>query len=147
VTSREASRRAASSPAASSPAAALYAENHSALSWPLRTLGLYLPFLALAAVIAAALGHSRVGYWTALAIFLVSLLGLVVWGLWIPYLRPAGIRLDPGGLRIGGVRWAERHPGRVRGRTAIVPRQYSQVFGCPWAGVLSIGVTTDRQVM
>lgn len=129
------------------PAAILYAENHSALSWPLLTLGLCLPSFALAAVIAAALGHSRVFYWTALAIFLITFLGLVVWGLWIPYLRPAAIRLDTGGVRIGGVRWAERHPGRVRRRAAIVPRQYSQVFGCPWTGVLSIGVTTDRQAM
>jgi hypothetical protein len=43
----------------------------------------------------------------------------------LPYEWPLGMRLDPDGLRIGGVQWAERHPGR-RWRKATVPHHYGQ---------------------
>jgi hypothetical protein len=68
-------------------------------------------------------------------------------GDWLFNMCPAGIRLDSDGVRIGGVRWSERHPGEVRSGTAIAPRQYSQVFACPWGGVLRIGVANDRQTL
>ena len=32
----------------------------------------------------------------------------------------------------------------MRERSAIVPRQYSQVFSYPWEGVVRVGVITDR---
>ncbi|HET7014237.1 MAG TPA: hypothetical protein VFI65_10015 [Streptosporangiaceae bacterium] len=84
----------------------------------------------------------------ALVFFLITLAAWVVCsGDWVRYAWPAGIRLDGTGVRIGGVRWTEAHPGRARVRLAIVPRQYSQVFSCPWSGVLSIGITTDRELL
>jgi hypothetical protein len=43
----------------------------------------------------------------------------------LPYEWPLGMRLDPDGLRIGGVQWAERHPGRGW-RKATVPHHYGQ---------------------
>ena len=54
--------------------------------------------------------------------------------------------MDSDGLRIGGVRWAEQHPGLTR-RKATVPRQYGQVFACRLDGVQHIGVTRDRKAI
>ena len=130
------------------PAGAGYAENRCALRWPLLAAGLYAPVTAVAFFIASVAVGQTALLWAALA-----LLGAATgwWaagsGAWLRYLWPAGIRLDAAGVRVGGVSWAERHPGRTRTRTAIVPRQCSQVFGCPWAGVLAIGVTTDRDAI
>ncbi len=125
-----------------------YAEDRCALTWPLLTAGLYGPVLAIALFVVALAVRVPVFYWTALA-----LLGLAVtaWvtggGSFLQYFWPLGIRLDQDGVRIGGVRWAERHPGQVRTGTAIVPKQYSQVFSVPWDGVLSIGLTSERDLL
>ena len=121
---------------------AYYAEDHCALRWPFLAAGLYVPLAILALmVLGAALQE--------LALFLISIPVGWVWGArgqLLPYAWPAGIRLDSDGVRIGGVRWAEKHPGRLR-RKPTVPHQYGQVFSCPWDGVPRIGVTRNRQAI
>ncbi len=130
--------------AADTPAVLGYAEDRSALRWPLLTAGIYAPVLGLVVFAASLTSAVPVLIWIALAVLLAA---VTIWvfgsGMWLPYLWPTGIRLDKDGVRIGGVGWAERHQGRVRSRAALVPWQCSQVFACPWNGVLSIGVTTD----
>src|ERR1700722_7760093 len=109
-----------------------YAEDHSALTWPLLTTGLYAPALAIALFIAALIVQAPALYWSAFGILLVTVAAWVVTSAsFLQYFWPLGIRLNADGLRIGGVRWAERHPGRTRASKATVPKQYSQVFGCP----------------
>lgn len=128
--------------------AASYAEDRCALNWPLLTAGVYAPVLAIALFVAVLATGASVLDWPSLAILILAAFAwMACGGVWLPYLRPTGIRLDMTGVRIGGVRWAQRHPGRVRQRTAIVPRQCSQVFGCPWNAVRGIGVTTDPAVI
>ncbi|HET9897339.1 MAG TPA: hypothetical protein VFQ44_20595 [Streptosporangiaceae bacterium] len=121
-----------------------YAENRSALRWPLLTAGLYAPVLGLVSFTGSLMSASPALIWLALGVLFAA---VAIWifgsGMWLRYLWPTGIRLDSDGLRIGGVSWAERHEGRARRRAALVPWQCSQVFSCPWTGVLSIGVTTD----
>jgi hypothetical protein len=125
-----------------------YAEDHCALRWPLVTTGLYAPLLALAVVVTAFATQETVLYWPSFA-FLG--LGFVAWSSSrerLSYVWPTGIRLDSAGVRIGGVRWAERHPGRTHRRKvkATVPWQCAQVFACPWEGVVGLGVTTSRDL-
>jgi hypothetical protein len=105
-----------------------------------------LAILALA-VLAGALPKLEL-IWVLLLLF-VGIPLAIVWaarGQLLPYAWPAGIRLDADGVRIGGVRWAEKHPGRAR-RKPTVPHQYRQVFSCPWDGVQRIGVTRNRQAI
>lgn len=121
---------------------AYYAEDHCALRWPFLAAGLYVPLAILTLmVLGAALQE--------VALFLIIIPVGWVWGArgqLLPYAWPAGFRLDADGVRIGGVRWAEKHPGRVR-RKPTVPHQYGQVFSCPWDGVQRIGVTRNRQAI
>lgn len=130
-------------PGSRSPA--YYAEDHCALNWRFVSAGLLAPVAVIAAAVAGiALGGAA--FW---ALFVVLGLGMITWivfGQMLPYAWPLGIRLDSDGLRIGGMRWAEQHPGRTR-RKATVPRQYGQVFACRWDGVQHIGVTTDRKAI
>jgi hypothetical protein len=122
-----------------------YAEDRCALSPGLLAAGICLPVLAIALFVAELVVQVRALYWPSLAVLFLAAVGWIVSsGVWLRYLWPTGIRMDQAGVRIGGVHWAQRHPGQVRDRTAIVPRQCSQVFGCPWSAVLGIGVTTDR---
>jgi len=83
------------------------------------------------------------------ALLVVCLLALAVWmvrGQLLPYVWPAGIRLDNEGARIGAVRWADKHLGRTH-PWPTVPRQWSQEFRCPWPAVQRIGVVTHRQAI
>jgi hypothetical protein len=124
-----------------------YAEDHCALNWPMMTTGLYAPVLAVVLAIVAVVVGAPGFLWPVLAFLIVTTVAWAVAGAWLKYVWPTGIRLDGDGVRIGGVRWAERHPGRTRDRLAIVPRQYSQVFECPWDGVRRIGVITDPKAI
>jgi len=124
---------------------AYYAEDHCALNWRFVSAGLLAPVVVIAAGVAAVALHDG-AFW---ALFVVCVLGTVSWaafGQMLPYAWPLGIRLDSDGLRIGGVRWAEQHPGRTR-RAATVPHQYGQVFACRLDGVQHIGVTRDRKAI
>jgi hypothetical protein len=128
-----------------SQTAVFYAEDHCALRWPLLTAGLYAPLLAVVLIaVSLAVGKGPL-YWVVFAFFMFTVLVWVVPGQLLPYVWPTGIRLDSRGVRIGGMRWAERNPGRTR--KATVPWQYAQVFACPWEGVHRIGVTTDRKAI
>jgi len=124
-----------------------YAEDHCALDWPLLTSGIYAPVLAIGLFAAALAAGITALSWVAIAIVFVTAGWWAAGGVWLHYVWPTGIRLNESGLRIGGLRWAERHPGQARTRQAIVPRQYTQIFSCPWSGVLGIGVTTDHDVL
>ena len=124
-----------------------YAEDRCALDWLLLTSGIYAPVLAIG-LFAAALAAGIVALnWVAIAIVFLTAAWWAAGGSWLRYVWPTGIRLTASGVRIGGLEWAERHPGQARTGQAIVPRQYSQVFSCPWSGVLGIGVTTDHHVL
>lgn len=119
-----------------------YAEEHSALRWPLLAAGLAAPVIALACAAAGIVLQN----WSFLVAFLLA---LAVWGVrgqLLPYVWPAGIRLDDRGAHIGAVRWADKHPGRTHPRPTV-PRQWSQEFSCPWPGVRRIGVVTDRRAI
>jgi hypothetical protein len=128
----------------SSPPQTYYAEDHCALNWRFVAAGLYGPIVALVAFVAAVALHSGAS-WALLAVMLVALLPWFPFGQVLPYAWPVSMRLDSDGLRIGGVRWAERHPGRRR--KATVPHQYGQVFACGWDGVQRLGVTRDRKAI
>lgn len=119
-----------------------YAEDHAALRWPLLGAGIAAPVIAVASAVAAIVLQN-------MALLVVCLLSLAAWiicGQLLPYVWATGIRLDEDGIRIGGVRWADKHPGRVHHRPTV-PRQWSQEFRCPWAAVQRIGVVTDRQTI
>ena len=119
-----------------------FAEDHGALRWPLLLAGLAAPVIALACAVAAIVLQN-------VPLLVVCLLAVAVWmvrGQLLPYVWPVGIRLDDEGLRIGAVRWADKHPGRTHPRPTV-PRQWSQEFRCPWPAVQRIGVVTDRQAV
>jgi hypothetical protein len=126
-----------------------YWEDHCVLRWPLVAAGLIAPAATIvAAVLAVVLGvvsRSQTPFWVLFGVMMVA---LAVWmspsGQLLPYWWPIGIRLRQDGVAIGGVRWAERHPGRRR-RGATVLKQGYQVFSSPWDGVTWIWVETDRQ--
>jgi hypothetical protein len=123
-----------------------YAEDHCALDWQLMTAGIYAPVIAVGLFAAALTVGVAALNWAAIAIvFLAAAWWASGGGAWLRYVWPTAIRLDSSGVRIGGLGRADR--GRTRARQAVVPRQYSQVFSCPWGGVLGIGVTTDRDVL
>ena len=124
-----------------------YTEDQCALDLPLLTSGIYAPVLAIGLFAAALAAGITALSWVAIAIVFVTAAWWAAGGVWLHYVWPTGMRLNESGVRIGGLRWAERHPGQVRTSQAIVPRQYSQVFSCPWNGVLGIGVTTDHEVL
>jgi hypothetical protein len=126
-----------------SPPQAYYVEDHCALNWRFLSAGLLAPAAEAAALITAiTLYRGAPVFWALLAVALILQFTWIARGQVLPYAWPAAMRLDSGGLQIGGVRWAERHPGRVRHR-ATVPRQYGQVFACTWDGVQRVGVTRD----
>ena len=117
-----------------------YAEDHCALRWPLLAAGLAAPVI----VVASAVAGIVLGSAWFLAVLVPAVAVAATAGQMLPYVWPAGIRLDQHGVRIGGVRWADRHPGRTH-RRATVPYQWGQEFGCPWPGVQRIGVVTGRE--
>jgi hypothetical protein len=103
--------------------------------------GIYAPVVAVTLVIVASILQVPALFWPSLAILGLVVLAWILAGCWLKYLWPTGIRIDGDGVRIGGVRWAERHQGETRDRLAIVPRQ------CSWGGVLRIGVVTDPDAL
>ena len=119
-----------------------YTEDHCALRWPLVLSGFGFPLL-LAAVLV--LGITTKNGLLALLLPVVVILWGLSRGFSLPYVWPTGIRLDDKGVRIGGVGWAEHHPGRKRHRTPVAPGQRYYVFSCPWEAVERICIVTDRQ--
>jgi hypothetical protein len=124
-----------------------YAEDHVAANWRLQAAGIDAPIVGIAFFIAGPASQLTWLEWISIVVGAAGVCTGALLGNWLFCMWPAGIRLDADGVRIGGVRWAERHPGTLRTRTAIAPRQQSQVFACPWDGVLRIGVTIDQPTL
>ncbi len=124
-----------------------YAEDGCARRWPLLVLGLGMPVLIVLCIVGGLATGDR-GF---------ALLAAVPLSLWIftdarlvfQY-WPTGIRIDGTGIRIGGVRRAERHradepiPRAPRRKPPPPSFQCYQVFSVPWAGVRSLAVVADR---
>jgi hypothetical protein len=112
------------------------------LRWPLLAFGLAAPVIVVASAVTAIVLQN-------VPLLVVCVLALAAWlacGQLLPYVWPTGIRLDEKGVRIGGVRWADQHPGRTHPRPTV-PRQWAQEFRCPWPAVQRIGVVADRQAI
>jgi hypothetical protein len=128
------------------PVHTYYAEDHCALDLRLLAAGLGAPVAAIA-LFAITLATPLSRLWVAPLLGIMALVGVwVVFGQMLPYVWPTGLQLDTQGIRIGGIRWAERHSGRTR-RKATVPHQYGQVFACSWDGVQHIGITRNRKTI
>ena len=136
------SRHAARRPEA--PQRVIYAEDRSGLRWPLVLQGMLMP-VAVAALIAAVF-ITDAGIWAIL---------MAIAGFWGMYMTlglirswPISIRIDAEGIRIGGWRAQERRQrsGRWPPRKPFhVGAQGRAVFSCPWQGVRSLYLITDRQ--
>jgi hypothetical protein len=133
-------------PASPDMKAVYYSEDRCALRWPLLFSGLYAPIIAIALAVGCLIAERGALAWLLFGLFMVAFAcWLVLRGETLPYVWPASIRLDSEGVHIGGMRWAERHPGRRRQRRKRAMRwQCAQEFYCPWEGVIRIGVTQRR---
>ena len=121
--------------AGSAPAAA-YQEARSALTWPLLTLGLFVPGAGVAACAVLAAAASPV--WL-LGVLLIPLLPPFLISISLLYRNwPTGIRLDTSGITIGAIR-----SPRARRRTPTVTHQSWGLFSCPWSQVRAARVVTD----
>jgi hypothetical protein len=119
-----------------------YAEDPCALRWPLLLSGFGIPLLF--AVFFALYMITKIWLFAVAAAVTVIPFWALTYGYFLMYVWPTGIRLDDAGVRIGGVRWAERHPGRRRRwRRPVSPGQRYWVFSCPWDGVQAMTLVTD----
>jgi hypothetical protein len=125
---------------------AWYREDHCVLRWPEVAAGLIAPVVALAAVILAialqVILQSFAIFWVMMAVMAAASVFWIARGQLLVHWWPIGIRLGADGAAIGGVRWAERHPGSTRRKASVLNQGY-QVFSCPWDGVTSLSVETD----
>lgn len=126
----------------------LYAEDGCARRWPLLLLGLGMPVLMVLCLVGGlATGDQGFALLFAIPLFTwVFTDARLVGQYW-----PTGIRIDGAGIRIGGVRRAQRHRGddaeaRAPRRKPPPPSfQCYHVFSVPWTGVQSLTVVTDRK--
>jgi hypothetical protein len=112
-----------------------YAEDRSALTWPLLGLGVAVPAL-LAAGFVAGVVTGLAPLWGITAPLLV--LCLLFWGGLALRNWPTGIRITAGDIRVGAVRSA-----RAERRRPTVTHQNWAVFTCPLDGVRGLRVETD----
>lgn len=123
----------------------LYSEDHCALRRPLVLNGLCWPLLLVGSFICL-LVTKNTGFMLG---FIVGVIGnLTLGGLMLGQDWPIGIRVGTAGVRIGGIRRAERRAARQRQEPRQAPRartQRRQVFSCPWEAVQRIEVVTDRR--
>lgn len=126
----------------------LYQEDHCVLSAPMIAAGLVAPVVVIAAAVLAVVLqvtlHSQAAFWVMMAVMMAALLFWIARGQLLVHWWPIGIRLRQDGVAIGGVRWAERHPGKRRKKASVLNQGY-QVFSCPWDGVTWIWVETDPE--
>jgi hypothetical protein len=125
-----------------------YREDHCVLRWPMVAAGLIAPAVVIAAAVLAVVLqvtlHSQAAFWIMLVVMMAALLTWIARGQLLPHWWPIGIRLHPDGIAIGGVRWAERHPGKRHRKDSVLNQGY-QVFSCPWDGVTWVWVETDPE--
>jgi hypothetical protein len=132
------------------PEQVYYTEDHIARNVPLVIAGFWAPITAIAAIVLAITLYKVPGLtWVFLAIMALAILTwLILKGELLRYTGPSSIRIDSTGVRIGGARRAERHPGSaLPQRKTTVPWQCAQVFACPWDGITRIGVTRNPKVL
>ncbi|TNC26032.1 hypothetical protein [Amycolatopsis alkalitolerans] len=122
-----------------------YAEDRCSWRPPLVVLGIAMPVLVIAAVVAGMILHAE-GF--ALLVIPPLIIWLATGARYLPMVWPTGIRIDGDGVRIGAVRRWERKPDRKRRRKPPPASfQHYHVFSCPWRGILALEVTTDRKRM
>jgi hypothetical protein len=66
---------------------------------------------------------------SALIVMLIPIIFWIARGRLLLHWWPIGIRLRQDGVAIGGVRWAEQHPGKRRRKASVLDRG-CQVFFC-----------------
>jgi hypothetical protein len=119
-----------------------YTEDRCALRWPVWFHGIAAPALAITLlVLAVVAGAPGLGVLDIFAWFW-AFAGLVM----LAQSRPTGLRVDATGIRIGGVRRAERQSltTRLQRKPLPVSGQRSAVFLCPWDAVWRLAVVADR---
>lgn len=120
-----------------------YAEDRCALRWPLVLLGTTLPILF---VVVLTVGTITRTPGTPYVASLVVAIWIFTDARHLILLWPTGVRIDADGIRIGGVRYSERHPHRNPHRKPPPPSfQCYHVFSCPWDAVRSLELTTGRK--
>jgi hypothetical protein len=122
-----------------------YAEDRCALRWPLYLLGIAPLTLATVWMVLA----GTAGQWGLFCVGDVlagsGLAGLLL----LRWNWPTGIRVDAAGIRIGGVRRAERQGLllRLRRKPVRTYNQRDEVFTCPWDGAWRLAVVSDRHAL
>lgn len=126
----------------------LYREDHCVLCWPMIAAGLIAPVVVIAAAVLAVVLqvtlHSQAAFWVMMAVMMAALLFWIARGQLLVHWWPIGIRLRQDAVSIGGVRWAERHPGKRHKKASVLNQGY-QVFSCAWDDVTWIWVETDPE--
>jgi hypothetical protein len=119
-----------------------YAEDRCAVRWPLYLLGIVPLTVATVWMVLA----GTAGQWGLFGVGDVlagsGLVGLLL----LRWNWPTGIRVDAAGIRIGGVRRAERQGLllRLRRKPVRTGNQRDEVFTCAWDGVWRLAVVSDR---
>jgi hypothetical protein len=122
-------------PAPPAQGTVLYAEDHSALRWPLTAQAIGWPIL-LAATLVILTGNPAFSF-----LPLIPLAGTGYALIALAINRPTGILITETGISIGGVGRTQRgHPGSLPAASA----QRAQVFSCPWPAVREVKIVTGR---
>jgi hypothetical protein len=114
-----------------------YREDRCVLRWPMVAAGLLAPAATIALLVLGIVLQS-------VPLLIVMVIPILFWaarGQLLVHWWPIGIRLRQDGVAIGGVRWAERHPGKIRRKASVLNQGY-QVFSCPWDGVTAVWIET-----
>lgn len=114
----------------------LYAEEHSAIRWPLVVSMLAWALLMIIGIVAIAWsGNPGLAFMPAiggLGLVVTSALTILIW--------PTGIEITGDGIRVGGIRRVQRADRKL----PSVDARWKRPFFCPWDAVRSAEVVTDR---
>lgn len=122
---------------------AVYAENHSAMRWPVVFHGVFWLSLTAGLALSSFLFPPLQSppYAALIACSLIAAMG----GTWLLIINlPTGIRVDAAGIQIGGIRRAGRRRRARAGRLLPASAQRRAVFFCPWDDLHLAQVVTDR---
>ncbi|WP_405778134.1 hypothetical protein [Streptomyces sp. NBC_00859] len=123
-----------------------YAEERSALRWPLVFHGLFWPLLLIVSFVSLLLTDNSSVFIPGVILGIFGSVGLG--GLHLAEDRPIGLRVDGAGIWIGGIQRAERLGAHGAERGTKLPRARAhrgQVFFCPWGAVQRVEVVTDHK--